>query len=81
MRSCAVNEPRISSRSTDSARDGETPSDCCRGARLEQDVALAPEIARRAALGAFHFGDLAAEILPLGDERQQLPIERAQAFA
>ena len=81
MRSCAVNEPRISRRSTDSASDGDTPSDSRSGARLQEHVALAPEIPRRPALRAFHFRDLAAQRLPLGDERQQLPIERAQAFA
>ena len=81
MRSCVgqrAADQQSQHRLGESRRDAQR---FCRRARLQQDVALALEIARRAALGALHFGDLAAELLPLGDERQQLPIERAQAFA
>ena len=49
--------------------------------RLQQHIALATEVARRTTCRAFHFGDLATERLPLGDQSQQLPVERAQTFA
>src|SRR4029079_10640810 len=49
--------------------------------RLQQHITLAAEVARRPTCRALHFGDLATERLPLGDQRQQLPVERAQTFA
>ena len=74
-------EPRISRRSTDSASDGETPSDAA-AARACSSTSRSRRKSRvGAAFRAFHFGDLATERLPLGDERQQLTVERAQTFA
>ena len=49
--------------------------------RLENDLALAAEIARRLAGGALDGGDLATERLPLGDQLEYLPVEDVETGA
>ena len=51
------------------------------GARIQEHVALALEIARRVAGRALDAGDFLGEPLPLGDEREQLAVEPGQPFA
>ena len=49
--------------------------------RLEQDLALAAEIARRLSGGALDGSDLASERLPLGDQLEYLPVEDVETGA